>query len=330
MIEMELIELLWTIFYILVFPGFLFISFFSMTMQWVDRKLGAKFQKRVGPPFIQPLADFIKLLTKEDIVPAKADTKMFSAVPIVGLAAVLAAFIYIPVYMVDSPVSFSVDLLVVLYLLTIPTLAIFLAGWNSSNLFGQIGSMRAITQLISYEIPFFIAMLAPALIVGSWSLNDIQAYQVDNLWILISPAALAFIIAIITLQGKLERLPFDSPEAETEIVGGPLVDVSGRRFALFKFMLDVELVVGAALIAVLFLGGGDVFIDMSSYHWIIQNIIGVIVLLVKVLFIVGILSVIKFAVARLRIDQMVKFSYRFMIPLSLLQVAIIILVKLFL
>ncbi|MCK5309219.1 MAG: NADH-quinone oxidoreductase subunit H, partial [Thermoplasmata archaeon] len=173
-------------------------------------------------------------------------------------------------------------------------------------------------------------MLAPALIVGSWSLNDILAYQVDNLWILISPAALAFIIAIITLQGKLERLPFDSPEAETEIVGGPLVDVSGRRFALFKFMLDVELVVGAALIAVLFLGGGDVFIDMSSYHWIIQNIIGVIVLLVKVLFIVGILSVIKFAVARLRIDQMVKFSYRFMIPLSLLQVAIIILVKLFL
>lgn len=327
---MTSLEIIWALVYIFIFPGFLFISFFSMTVQWIDRKLGAKFQRRVGPPFIQPIADFIKLLTKEDIVPAKADSKMFTVVPIIGLTSVLAAFIYIPFYMVDPPTSFSVDLLVVLYLLTVPTLAIFLAGWNSSNLFGQVGSMRAITQLISYEIPFFIAMLAPAIIAGSWSINEILTHQVDNLWLILSPAALAFLIAIISLQGKLERLPFDSPEAETEIVGGPLVDVSGRRFALFKFMLDVEMVVGAALISVLFLGGGDMFIDLSSQHYILQNLIGVIVLIVKILVIVLILSVIKFAVARLRIDQMVKFSYRFMIPLSLLQLAIIILVKMYL
>jgi len=325
-----MIEYLWALFYIFIFPGFLFISFLAMTIQWVDRKLGAKFQKRVGPPFVQPIADFIKLLGKEDIVPKRADRALFTAAPIVGLAAVLSAFIYIPIYMVGSPVSFSVDLLVVLYLLTIPTLAIFLAGWSSSNLFGQVGAMRAITQLISYEIPFFIAMLAPALIVGSWSLGDIMAYQADNLWLIISPAVLAFIIGIIALQGKLERLPFDIPEAETEIVGGPLVDVSGRRFALFKFMLDVEMVVGAALIAVLFLGGGDIFIDLSSLHWMVIDLIGIVVLLLKILIIVLILSVIKFAVARLRIDQMVKFSYRFMIPLSLLQLAIIILFKIYL
>jgi NADH-quinone oxidoreductase subunit H len=321
--------MIWALFYILIFPGFLFISFFSMTVQWIDRKLGAKFQKRVGPPFVQPLADFIKLLTKEDIIPAKADAGMFTIVPIAGLASVLAAFIYIPVYMVGSPVSFSIDLLLVLYLLTVPTLAIFLAGWSSSNIFGQVGSMRAITQLISYEIPFFIAMLAPAILAGSWSLNDILNYQVDHLWFILSPAILAFFIAIIALQGKLERLPFDSPEAETEIVGGPLADVSGRRYALFKFMLDVELVVGAALMAVLFLGGGDIFIDMSGVHWFIADLVGFIVLLVKILFIVFILSVLKFTVARLRIDQMVKFSYRFMIPLSLLQLAVIILVKMY-
>ena len=327
---MTSLEIIWALIYLFIFPGFLFISFFSMTVQWIDRKLGAKFQKRVGPPFIQPIADFIKLLTKEDIVPAKADSKMFTAVPIIGLTAVLAAFIYIPFYMVDSPTSFSVDLLVVLYLLTVPTLAIFLAGWNSSNLFGQVGSMRAITQLISYEIPFFIAMLAPAILAGSWSITEILNYQVDNLWFILSPAALGLLIAIIALQGKLERLPFDSPEAETEIVGGPLVDVSGPRFALFKFMIDVEMVVGAALIAVLFLGGGDIFIDLSGLHYILANLIGVIVLIAKILVIVLILSVIKFAVARLRIDQMVKFSYRFMIPLSLLQLAIIILVKMYL
>ena len=326
---MTSLDMIWALFYILIFPGFLFISFFSMTVQWIDRKLGAKFQKRVGPPFVQPLADFIKLLTKEDIIPAKADAGMFTIVPIAGLASVLAAFIYIPVYMVGSPVSFSIDLLLVLYLLTVPTLAIFLAGWSSSNIFGQVGSMRAITQLISYEIPFFIAMLAPAILAGSWSLNDILNYQVDHLWFILSPAILAFFIAIISLQGKLERLPFDSPEAETEIVGGPLADVSGRRYALFKFMLDVELVVGAALMAVLFLGGGDIFIDMSGVHWFIADLVGFIVLLVKILFIVFILSVLKFTVARLRIDQMVKFSYRFMIPLSLLQLAVIILVKMY-
>ena len=326
---MTSLDMIWALFYILIFPGFLFISFFSMTVQWIDRKLGAKFQKRVGPPFVQPLADFIKLLTKEDIIPAKADAGMFTIVPIAGLASVLAAFIYIPVYMVGSPVSFSIDLLLVLYLLTVPTLAIFLAGWSSSNIFGQVGSMRAITQLISYEIPFFIAMLAPAILAGSWSLNDILNYQVDHLWFILSPAILAFFIAIIALQGKLERLPFDSPEAETEIVGGPLADVSGRRYALFKFMLDVELVVGAALMAVLFLGGGDIFIDMSGVHWFIADLVGFIVLLVKILFIVFILSVLKFTVARLRIDQMVKFSYRFMIPLSLLQLAVIILVKMY-
>ena len=327
---MTSLEIIFALFYIFIFPGFLFISFFSMTVQWIDRKLGAKFQKRVGPPFIQPLADFIKLLTKEDIIPAKADSKMFTIVPIIGLTSVLTAFIYIPFYMVDSPVSFSVDLLVVLYLLTVPTLAIFLAGWNSSNLFGQVGSMRAITQLISYEIPFFIAMLIPAILAGSWSITEIMNYQVDHFWFILTPAALAFLIAIISLQGKLERLPFDSPEAETEIVGGPLVDVSGRRVALFKFMLDVEMVVGSALIAVLFLGGGDLFIDMSSMHWFIVDLIGFIVLLVKILVIVLILSVIKFSVARLRIDQMVKFSYRFMIPLSLLQLAIVILMKMYL
>ncbi|MDO9537186.1 MAG: NADH-quinone oxidoreductase subunit H [Thermoplasmata archaeon] len=334
-----MIDYLWALFYIFIFPGFLFISFLAMTVQWIDRKVAARLQKRVGPPFIQPLADFIKLLTKEDIVPKEADSGMFSAVPIVGLAAVLSAFIYIPIYMVDSPTGFSIDLLVVLYLLTVPTLALFLAGWHSSNLFGQIGSMRAITQLISYEIPFFVAMLAPALIAGTWSLTGIMQYQADNLWLIISPAILAFFIGIITLQGKLERLPFDSPEAETELVGGPLADYSGRRYALFRFMMDVEMVVGAALIAVLFLGGGDIFIDLGSMQWFIDlgsiqwfvaNLIGFIALMVKIIFIVLILTVIKVAVARLRIDQMVKFSYRFMIPLALLQLLIIIIMKVWL
>jgi len=325
-----MIDYLWALFYILVFPGFLFISTLAMVIQWIDRKVSARLQKRVGPPFIQPIADLIKLLTKEDIVPKKADSAMFSALPIVGVAAVLTAFIYLPFYIVDSPTSFSIDLLFVLYMLSIPTLALFLAGWTSSNLFGQVGSMRTITQLISYEIPFFIAMLAPAILAGTWSLAGIVEYQSEHFWLLISPAVLAFIIGIIALQGKLERLPFDSPEAETELVGGPLADYSGRRYALFRFMVDVEMVAGAALIAVLFLGGGDFFVDIGGMNWFVADLLGFLALMLKTLFVVLILTVIKVAVARFRIDQVVKISYRFLIPLSLLQLFILIAVKLWL
>ncbi len=314
------------LFYIFIFPGFLFISFFAMTCQYIDRKLAARFQKRKGPPFIQPIADFFKLLSKEDIVPREADKKMFSLVPVFGLAAVFTAFLYIPFYMIDSPVGFEGDLLVVLYLMTIPTLALFLAGWQSGSAFGQVGAVRAITQMISYEIPFFIAMLAPALVVGSWSLTQIVAFQVTNYW-LIAVTFIGIFVAIIALQGKLERIPFDSPEAETEIVGGTLVEYSGRRLALFKFMMDVEMMAGAALIAVLFLGGGDLFFDTSGLSWYVANILGFIFLLVKIVIIVLILTLIKVSVARIRIDQMVKFCYKFMIPLALLQIVIILALK---
>jgi NADH-quinone oxidoreductase subunit H len=321
---MNMIE---SLIYLLIFPGFLFLTTYALFCQYLDRKLYARFQKRVGPPFIQPIADFIKLLAKEDIVPKAADKTMFSAAPIVGLAAVLTAFIFLPVMALHGIIpSFEGDLIMVLYLLTIPTLAIFLAGWTSGNPFGQIGSMRAIIQMISYEIPFFLALLAPALIVGSWSLGEILDYQLGGMWLVLL-APIGLIVAIITLQAKLERLPFDIPDAETEIVGGPLTEYSGRRLALFKAMLDIEMVVGAAVIVVLFFGGFDMIISFNDLGWYLPYILNGVVFFVKVLFIVGILALIKAVVARYRIDQMVSLSYRWMIPLSMVQIIIIVLAK---
>ncbi len=315
--------------YMLIFPGFLFLTSYAFFAQYIDRKLYARFQKRVGPPFIQPIADFIKLMSKEDVVPKAADKRMFTLAPIVGLAAVITAFMYIPIAWESSLLpSFEGDLIVVLYLLTIPTLALFLAGWTSGNPFGQVGSMRAITQMISYEIPFFMALLAPALIVGSWSFGNIVTDQMNGIW-LIFLAPIAFIVAIITLQGKLERLPFDIPEAETEIVGGPLTEYSGRRLALFKAMLDIEMVVGASVITALFLGGPHLFIDFSGLPLApyLPFIIGVIIFFVKVLAVILILTLIKSVVARYRIDQMVTLSYRWMVSLAVVQLVIIILAK---
>lgn len=313
--------------YMFIFPGFLFLTSYAFFCQYLDRKLYARFQKRVGPPFLQPLADFVKLLSKEDIVPKAADKTMFTVVPIVGLAAVLTAFIFIPVLALHSVIpSFEGDLIVVLYLLTVPSLAIFLAGWTSGNPFGQVGAMRAIVQMMSYEIPFFLALLAPALIVGTWGMGGILEYQIGGKWLVIF-APLALFVAIITLQGKLERLPFDIPDAETEIVGGPMTEYSGKRLALFRAMLDIEMVVGAALIVTLFFGGYDLIFTMPDLPWYLPVILNAAIFFVKVLFVVGILALIRAVVARYRIDQMVSLSYRWMIPLSVAQIIFIVVLK---
>jgi len=265
----ESINIVLTLLYLLIFPGFLFLFSFSLFIQYIDRKIYARIQRRVGPPFLQPFADLVKLAAKEDLVPEKAERFMFTIAPIVGLAAVFAAFLYLPIVAPTGFHSFNGDLIVVLYLLTIPTLALFLGGWYSGNIFSQQGGMRVASLLFSFEIPFFLALFTQSLIVGSWRLSDIVTFELTHpLEHLV--VGLGFVIGIISLQGKLERLPFDIPEAETEIVSGPLVEYSGRRLALIRLTRDVEMVVAAGLIAVIFLGGPmTIFFTVPAYlSWI--------------------------------------------------------------
>ena len=135
--------------------------------EYIDRKLYAQLQNRIGPRWYQPLADILKLMTKETIIPGEADRRFFSAVPMVALAATTAAFLYIPMWSTHSLMPFASDLIVVLYFLTIPTLCFFLAGWVSSSLFAQIGGVRALTQL-RLRAPVHV-LAGPALLAGSWS-----------------------------------------------------------------------------------------------------------------------------------------------------------------
>ncbi len=316
--------------YIFVVPGFLFVLGFGMFAEWLDRFGYARMQRRVGPPLLQPFWDFVKLMAKEDIVPEKADAGMFSAVPVVALASVLCAALYIPAVAAQSLFSFQGDLIMVLYLLTIPSLALFLAGWHSGNQFGQVGAMRVATQLFSYEVPFFLALLAPALLAGSWNLSDIVAYaSTEPLGMLVT--LLGFLIGVIALQGKLERLPFDIPDAETEIVGGPLTEYSGRRLALFRLLRDAEMVVGAGLLAAVFLGGPllpEMLFDISSMDSVwLRWIIGFAVFLVKTLIVILLLVLMKSAVARIRIDQMVAVSYKWLIQLGVVQILIVLVIR---
>lgn len=322
----EKMNILLGILSLLVFPGFLFLTTYALFCEYVDRKLYARLQNRVGPPFFQPLADIIKLLSKEDLVSKKSDLKMVSAIPIFAFASVVTAFLYIPIWFNQSLFSFQGDLIVVLYLLSIPTLALFLAGWHSTNLFSQVGAMRAVTQLFAYEVPFFLALLGPAIIVNSWSIIDIVSFQSNHFWLILM-LPIGFLVAIIALEGKLERIPFDIPEAETEIVAGHLVEYVGRRLALFRLAIDMEMVVGAALISALFLGGFDVFISVANLHPLGQFGVGFVSFLLKTLLIVFLLATIKALFARVRIDQMVTFCFKWLAPLSVLQLLLITWVK---
>ena len=304
------------LFNILIFPGFLFLSFFGLAAEFVDRKLYARMQNRKGPPWFQPLADIIKLTGKETIIPREADKRLFKILPVFALASACTAFMYVPIWGVKSLFPFEGDLIVVLYLLTIPTLTFFLAGWNSSSLFASLGSIRALTQLFAYEVPLFMALLGPALLADSWSLSSISAFYAQRPALLLLNIP-GFVVALIALQGKLERVPFDIPEAETEIVGGAFTEYSGKLLAIFRMAIDVEMIVVSAIMAAIFL---PFFIEGPA-------VVVFILFIIKTLIIVFLLAVMRTALARLRIEQMVNFCWKYLVPVVLLQILIDLLAK---
>jgi NADH-quinone oxidoreductase subunit H len=314
-----------TVLYLLVYPGLLFLFVYSTFCEWFDRKLYARLQNRMGPThtgrfgLLQPIADFVKLMAKEDVVPAAADRTMFTLLPIFALAVVSTAGLLLPVWNFDlavpGPTSFSGDLIVLLYLLSLPTIIFFLAGWASTNLFSQIGGTRVLTMLFGYEVPLFLAVLSPAILAGSWRLAEIAAFY-QHRPLLILPNLLGFGVALIAVQAKLERTPFDIPHAETEIVGGTFTEYSGKKLALFRLMSDIELVVSAGLLAAVFLGGfpGGALLGFVSFA-------------IKTLFVIALLSLLRAATSRIRVDQVVSFAWRILAPLAVLQVFIVILLK---
>jgi NADH-quinone oxidoreductase subunit H len=301
---------------ILVFPGLLFLVLFGLAGEFVDRKLCARLQNRVGPPWFQPAADFLKLLGKENVVPEEADRRMFALAPVFAFASVIAASLYIPLWNAAALLSFQGDLIVVLYLLMIPTLTFFLGGWYSRSIFATLGAVRSITQLFAYEIPLFIAVLAPSLLANTWSISGMAAYYSAHPW-LWPVNLIGFGVALVALLGKLERVPFDIPEAETEIVAGIFTEYSGRRLAFFRLAIDCEAIVGASLLVAVFLPVG-----LGLNPWL-----GFVIYLAKVLAIVGILALLRTVFARLRIDQMIDFCWKYVAPIAFLQVVINLVVR---
>lgn len=294
----------------LVFPGLAFLFVCAMLLAWIDRRVIARLQGRVGPPWFQPLADWIKLMAKENLLPVGARRLACTVLPIAALATVLTAGIYIPVAS-TSWAAFEGDLIVVLFLLTIPALAYFLAGWASGGVYSLIGGNRSLLQYFAYEVPFLMALSGPAIRSGSWSIATIAARQAGGLWIVIVQPV-GFLLALIGLIGKLKRVPFDIPKAKSEIVAGPLTEFSGPRLALWQLTIQIKTVVGIFLLVNTFLAGSGVPGILPAG----------ITFGLKVLAILLMLSVTSVLYARLRIDQLADLGWRVLAPLALLQIVV--------
>ena len=267
-----MIDLLVLIFRILIFPGFTFILALTLFCDWLERKLEARIQNRVGPMvagpggILQPLADFIKLLTKEDIEPRGTKKFVFKFAPLAAFAIMVFAFCFIPIdgASVLSTSGFTGDLLVILTFATIANFILFLAGWASNNPYGTIGSARVLTQFLGYDIPLYILALCPAFLAGTLSVFGIVQGQTLPYFLLVP---WAFVLFIIVMQAELEKDPFDVPHSESEVVGGLETEYTGAKLAFLHLTRDVQVVFGAALIVTLFLGGpnGPVFFGFERF-----------------------------------------------------------------
>ncbi|MEJ5292610.1 MAG: complex I subunit 1 family protein [Candidatus Methanosuratincola sp.] len=314
----------------LAFPGFLFLAVSSFFYEWLDRKIYAWMQFRAGPlsagpmGILQPLADFIKLMGKEDITPAYVDRRIFGAVPVLMVAITLTFWAVIPVTGAAGLVSFRGDVIFAVVAMTFFCILVFLGGFSSANRFSLLGAERATLQLLGFEIPLMLSVTGVCIHTGGLSMAEIVSWQAENGWSVLGPQAIGFFIFLIAAQAELERIPFDIPEAEQEIVAGWLTEYSGRKLALIRLAKDMELVFVSGLAVALFLGG-PVGPSPSGMEWIAYTAY----FLLKVAIIVSILAIIRGLFARARIDQMVSFGIRYLVPLSLAQVAATVLWRLF-
>jgi NADH-quinone oxidoreductase subunit H len=295
---------------LLLIPGGLFLLSVGTVYEWADRKLVARFQNRVGPRWFQPVADVFKLLAKEEVVPDGVNPVLFHGLPVVALAGSLAAALYVPMAGVAPSYSFQGDLIVTLYLLSLMTLCMGLAGANTIDRFSLVGATRALTQLFSYEAPFLLALLGPAIVANSWRIDVVNRFAGEHWWIALTQPV-GCVVALVGLMGKLELPPFDSPEAETEIVAGPMTEYSGRGWALFRIGRDVELLVGLTLMAAFYMGGIH---NPFEFIW-------------KTGALLVVTAALQSLFARLRIDQTVGLWWRIGILLALGQLLVLAFVK---
>lgn len=282
--------------------SFAVLSVLGLLAMWVDRKVTARLQFRVGPPWYQNFADFVKLTGKETLIPEDANRFIFVLAPVISvLATTLCGAILFLVFKKDF--GFPGDLILLVYLLAIPALAIILAGSASGNVLASVGISREMKLLLGYELPFICAIIIPAIKSGATtSLLDILQFQRTNGLVIGSVSGvIGFLISVFSVQGKMGYVPFDLAEAEGEISSGALIEYSGILLGVFRLAKALLLVVAPLFIVTLYMGG----IDFSSWTTVINGILKYILILVLIILI-------KNTNPRVRIDQAMRFFWGWM------------------
>jgi NADH-quinone oxidoreductase subunit H len=295
-----IIDILVQIFYILIYPGLLFLLVFGMLYFGILRKLTARMQNRIGPPIWQPILDTIKLFGKESIQPEQAKTG-FTLWPIIALASVLVAGVLTPIAGIVG-LEVAGGFIVLIYFLLFGALAIYLAGFSSSNPFATVGSMRGVIQMIGYEFPFIVSLVVPILVANTLSPLAVNAFQLSAgsgtglPWIgMVFPlAALAYFVSVLA---KTELPPFHVPDAHTELVSGYSTEYSGFRLAIIELTRMVKVFVLVALGVAVFLGGAA------------PGLVGFGIFLIKSLAVLGALALLRVLFARIRIDHVVRLCW---------------------
>lgn len=299
------------IFYFLFF-GFLLTAIIGLLASWIDRKVTAKVQYRVGPPLLQPLIDIVKLLGKETLIPAGSSKITFLMAPVIGLASVILVSTLLWINNIYPAKSFLGDLIVVLYLLVIPSISIIMGGFASRNPLASLGASREMKLVLGYELPFILATLVSVIKSGyTFRLGEILDFQTQNGAFVGSwSGALALIVAIICMQAKLALVPFDIPEAETEIIGGPLIEYSGSGLAIYRLMKNMLMFTVPFFLIIVFIGG----LRFDGIHLLYGGL--------KYIGLVVLMTLIRNTNPRVRIDQAVKFFWG---PMTIIAIIAIIL-----
>jgi NADH-quinone oxidoreductase subunit H len=291
-----------------------FVLVVDILLVWIERKMVARFQDRFGPnrvgPYgiIQPIADVIKLLIKEDIMPIGADKFIFNLAPIIALATVLLLWAVVPLAPTVIGADINVAVLYVVAVGSIGTLGIIMAGWASNNKYALLGAFRTVATMIAYEVPMIIALLIPVLLARSMGMQTIVNAQ-SPWYIFIVP--LAAVILFVSSIAELGRTPFDISEAESEIVAGFHIEYTGMKFGLFYAGELLHALTVSALIATIFLGGWrGPYVDQLP-------LLGPVYLFIKAFLVYYLIMWVRYSFPRVRIDQMLGFNWKFLTPLAL-------------
>ncbi|MGB2631237.1 MAG: complex I subunit 1 family protein [Candidatus Omnitrophota bacterium] len=302
--------------YLLVY-GFLLTAAMGLAASWIDRKVTARVQYRVGPPLLQPLIDIVKLLGKETLVPAGASKATFMMAPVLGFGSVVVVSTLLWMNDIYTGSGFLGDLIVAIYLLTIPSISIIIGGFASANPFASLGASREMKLVLSYELPFVLALLVPVIKAGySIRIGDILSFQASNGVVAGNiSGVIALVVAIMCTQAKLALVPFDMPEAETEISGGALIEYSGSGLAVYRLMKNMLMFTLPFFLMILFMGG----LRVDGIHLLYG--------VLKYIGLVAVITVIRNTNPRVRIDQAVRFFWGPMTVLAALAVVLALLGK---